>query len=116
MPPKTVDPDKQLAERLLTWHKPSSDGVANSLDSIRSRFLALANFVVKTAPPSEDRTRAIWLIGDACRQAVYAVVANQEAPAPEPPTEYVVKTPSGKVAAHVTEPTRKATRARKAAK
>ncbi len=101
MAPKPVDPDKLLAERLLSWHKPTSDGVANSLDSVRSRYLALANFVLKTAPPSPDRTRAIELLGDACRQAVFAVVANQPEPAPEPTPTPAVK---------------KVTRARKATK
>lgn len=104
--PKVVDPDTQLAERLLTWHKPSSDGVSNSLDAVRSRFLSLAKFVIKTAPASPDRTRAIEAIGDASRQAIFAIVAHQE------PTPVPVPDPEPAPAPQA----RKAARGRKAAK
>lgn len=95
-----TDQDHELVDRLLSLHPPRTSGVAETMDALRSGFVALAHEVVDSVPRTPDRTIALRSIHRACMDTIAALACNQDGP---PVDGETVAKVGGTLAAHVNE-------------
>jgi hypothetical protein len=77
-----TDTDHEMVDRLLTLHPPKDAAVAEAMDDLRERFVALGHAVVDAVPRTPDRTIALRSIHRACMDTIAAVACNQDAASP----------------------------------
>jgi hypothetical protein len=82
--PRKQDPDKALVDRYFDWHTPETSDVGDLLTATRAKFKALANHVLRSTQPGDDRKIALDKLHDAAQAAIFAIVAPPEV---EPPTD-----------------------------